>query len=128
MSKYTLSMTGQLLLNRLHKQYKEHGKLLIAFDFDDTVYPFTWPDELLKPIRDILLLARKQGHDLICYTANDDLESVSEFLTYHGIAPDYYNRSPVASNGKIFYNIFLDDKCGLEETYNILKQFLEETK
>lgn len=56
--KYMLSTTGQLLLNRLHKQYKEHGKLLIAFDFDDTVYPFTWPDELLKPIRDILVLAR----------------------------------------------------------------------
>lgn len=69
-----------------------------------------------------------QGHDLICYTANDDIVKVSGFLSMNGIAPDYYNESPVASNGKIFYNLFLDDKCGLEETYNILKQFLEETK
>ena len=36
---YMLSDTG---LQRLHKQFREHGKLVIAFDFDDTVYPYTW--------------------------------------------------------------------------------------
>lgn len=126
--KYTLSGTGQLLIERLRKQIKEHGKLIIAFDFDDTVFPLTYPIELLLPVHNALLEARRQGHILVCYTANSDSEKVTAYLHYNNLTPDYYNESPVASKGKIYYNIFLDDKCGLQETLEILNIILEENK
>ena len=126
--RHTLSGTGRLLLERLHKQYKEHGKLVIAFDFDDTVYPYTWDLEYIIPVRYALVEAKARGHILVCYTANDDYAKVSRYLDYHGLTPDFYNESPVPSKGKIFYNIFLDDKCGLHEALTILNIFLEETK
>ena len=127
-TKLPQSTTGQLLASRLIKQCKEHGKLIIAFDFDDTVFPFTYPLEVLLPVHEILKKAKKQGHTLICYTANSDLEKVSLYLFHNGLTPHYYNESPVATEGKIYYNIFLDDKCGLQETLDILNYVLEETK
>lgn len=80
------------------------------------------------PARYTLQEAKSRGHVLVCYTANDDYAKVSSYLEYHGLTPDYYNDSPVASKGKIYYNIFLDDKCGLHEALTILNTFLEETK
>lgn len=126
--KYTLSGTGQLLVERLRKQIKEHGKLVIAFDFDDTVYPYTYPIEVLVPVQEALMEAKRQGHILVCYTANTNLDKVSAFLESNGLTPGYYNESPVASKGKIYYNIFLDDKCGLQETLEILNIILEENR
>lgn len=41
-----------------------------------------------------------------------------------GFRPDYVNDSPVfnkiTTNSKIYYNIFLDDRAGLNEAYSIL--------
>lgn len=116
----------ELLLACLIKQYKDHGSLLISFDFDDTVSMFS-VDEGYKRLHLInrallaLRFAAKQGHKLICYTANPNVEHIKTYCKFNNIQIDYLNRSPVENGGgKIYYNIFLDDKCGLKSATDTL--------
>lgn len=117
----------ELLLACLLQQYEEFGSLLIAYDFDDTVSMFSI-DEGYKRIHLInravtaIRLAAKQGHTLICYTANPNEDHVKTYCKCNNIKMDYINESPVkkGGGGKIYYNIFLDDKCGLQSATDTL--------
>ena len=118
---------GQLLLEKLLQQHQEHGRLIVAFDFDDTVSPYRYPMEVLLPIHDLLKECYQAGHELVCFTANDNHEKVRAFLHEHEIQFHTINQSSVPSKGKIFYNIFLEDKTGLDQTLEILREFLRRT-
>lgn len=56
--RHMLSGTGRLLLERLHKQYK-------AFDFDDTVYPYTWDLTCIIPVQYALVEAKAHSSMLM---------------------------------------------------------------
>lgn len=116
----------ELLLAALIKQYKQFGSLLIAFDFDDTVSMFSVSEgykrlHMINRALTALRFATKQGHKMICYTANPNVEHIKTYCKFNNIQIDYLNRSPVESGGgKIYYNIFLDDKCGLKSATDTL--------
>lgn len=116
------------LRNKLIKQYNEHGKLLVAVDFDDTVYPFSVPDSEIQHIRDLVIKLNQQGHEVIVFTCRHEEEPVKAFYKGAGMKYDYFNDSPVKSEdvglGKIFFNILLDDKAGLSEAYCTLESVL----
>lgn len=118
---------GNLLLEKLLEQHKQWGSLIIAFDFDDTVFPYRYPIEVLRPVHELLRECHEAGHELVCFTANDDLEKVTRYLLWNNIPYHAINESSVASEGKIFYNIFLEDKAGLDQTIEILREFLKRT-
>ncbi|MDR2855268.1 MAG: hypothetical protein LBV40_03815 [Methanomicrobiales archaeon] len=114
-------------LDVLLEQYEKHGKIIVAFDFDDTVHPFRGNDcrQVIQLLRDL----RPYAH-LICFTARFDekLEVVREFLVSNNIPYDYINKE---FNGddiavkKVLYNQLLDDKAGLYESYLILTEFIK---
>jgi hypothetical protein len=111
------------------RQYKEHGKLIIAYDFDGTVRPYRDGENVDDVIK---LLHRWKDHaHLICYTARDSKEIpfVKNYLDIHDIPYDYINRNfdgtlPEVGQ-KMLYNVFLDDKAGLYETWVILNTIIE---
>lgn len=112
--------------NRLECYYKEYGKIILLFDFDDTIFPHVGDCDDV-----ITLLKRWKNHAyLICYTArdNDQLGFVSNYLKEHDIPFDYINRDykgkiPEAGQ-KIYGNIMLDDKCGLSLAYGALNKLI----
>jgi hypothetical protein len=117
-----------LQVDVLLTQYKRHGKIIVAFDFDDTVCPFRGNDcskviELLKRLRPYATL--------ICFTARlgSRIDSAEQYLIKHQIPYDYINKqhdgSEIAVGTKLFYNQLLDDKAGLYESFLILEAFLE---
>lgn len=116
----------ELLYAALLKQCEEHGSLLVAFDFDDTVSMFSAHEgykrlHLINRAVLALRFAAQQGHKMICYTANPNVEHIKTYCKFNDIKIDYLNRSPVDSGGgKIYYNIFLDDKCGLKSATDTL--------
>jgi len=113
-------------LNVLLEQYKRFGKIIVAFDFDDTVSPFRGDscEQVKQLIRDL----RPYAH-LICFTARtpENQAEAKVYLKTHNIPYDYINKewngNPIS--GKLFYNQLLDDKAGLYESYTILTRFLE---
>lgn len=112
--------------NRLEAYYRKHGKLIILYDFDDTVYPNKGSCNEV-----VALLRRWKNHAyLICYTARtgEMLDFVEGYLKEHDIPYDYINRDfrgNIPENGsKIYGNIMLDDKCGISLAYGALNKLI----
>lgn len=114
------------LLERLIEQYKKQDKLIIAYDFDDTVKPMYCYD-----CSDVQSTIRKLKQQLnayfIVFTANSDIEGVKKYLAEYALPYDSINENaPFVpyKEGKVFYNVLLDDKAGLGEVVNTLEQLV----
>jgi hypothetical protein len=101
---------------------KKHGKLIVAYDFDHTVFD---PDNIgyvYNDVIDLLRIAKKKGCHLIVSTTRSDSE--------HGFIKKYLNDNSipfdVINEGLSFYDILLDDRAGLPSAYYCLKIALEE--
>ena len=113
-------------LLRLIEQYKRHGRLIIAYDIDDTVRPcFCASCEevqlLLKNIKNVL------NAYFIVYTSNPNIEDIKIYLDKHKIPYDSVNQNAPfisCSGGKVYYNILLDDKAGLAQAVSNLKDLM----
>ena len=125
-SKHLFSTHPSFLLERLITQYKKQEQIVVAYDFDDTVRPMCCGD--CGHIHSLLrMLKEKANAYLIVFTSNEDIESVENYLFKWEIPYDSINQNaPFVpfKDGKIFYNILLDDKSGLGEVVNTLEQFL----
>lgn len=124
-------MKQHKLLKKLLDQYYKHGSLIVAYDFDDTVYPYSLDVEDLKDTVNLIKRLAICGHTVYCYTSNEDIEKVTMYLHYNKIPYYSINESPVGNDsssnssvGKQFYNVLLDDKAGLQETKEVLEMFL----
>ena len=118
--------------NRLKEEYYKYGKLIIAFDFDDTIYDFHKKGRSYNKV--IKLLQDWQNYSyLILYTASDEkrFQSMKRYLNSNEIYVDAINENisnDVPQGGKIYYNVFLDDRAGLNTAYWALKKLLKYIK
>lgn len=119
------STSPTFLLTRLINQYKTQDRIIIAYDFDDTVRPY-WCSSC-EDVKSILRLARdKLNAYLIVYTCNPNHDEIVQYLTEEEIPFDSINENApfideTKIKGKLFYNVFLDDKAGLGETVKALE-------
>ena len=124
-NKHLLSTEPSFLLNRLIEQYQNQEQIIIAYDFDDTVSPCYCMD--CGDVQSVLRMSKRiLNAYCIVYTSNPDHEKIKKFLDKYEIPYDSINENApfVPFNNpkdKIFYNIFLDDKCGLGEAVHTLK-------
>lgn len=110
---------------RLQRELQQHGKLLIAFDFDNTVFDFHNSGDKYPKVIELLRRARDKGHTLILFTANPNTTFCVRFCEDAGIKPDYVNCSPLnMGERKPYYNILLDDRAGLGECYRVLNKLI----
>ena len=108
-------------IDRLYLDWERHGKLLIAFDFDDTVYDFHRKGDTFPEVIQLLQEAKAQGHTLILFTGNGDIGLLQQFCKDNDLIGDIYlNESPVSQSRKPYYNILLDDRAGLQQSCEIL--------
>lgn len=125
-SKFLLSTHPSFLLERLISQYKKQDRLIIAYDFDDTVCPmYSANCEDVKSI--IRKLKSSINAFFIVFTSNKDIDSIKEYLDEEEIPYNAINENAEFvpfKEGKIFYNVLLDDKAGLGETVNTLRQLI----
>ena len=126
-TKYLESIEPSFLLQRLIEQYVKQDRLIIAYDFDDTVSPYVCSS--CSEVQSVLRMSRDfLGAYFIVYTCNPNVEKVKEFLDYHKLPYDSINAaapfSPLQPNTigeKLYYNLLLDDKAGLGEATAALK-------
>ena len=126
-------------LQKLHIAYKQHGKIIIGLDFDDTIFPLSSNKTVIDRCRSVvnaivnyMIKTPKERKPIICLYTNSDEQSLvyKKFITenYYRIPVDYVNESPVLTgNGKPFFNILLDDKAGLTESCQRLIKLTELT-
>lgn len=114
---------------RLIEEYNKYKRLIIGFDFDNTIYDYHHNDGNYSEIICVLQMAKKHGFILCLYTTEEDpqkLEPKLDWCRQFGITPDYINESPVMSKAKKpYFNLLLDDRAGLESAYESLFQLLK---
>lgn len=111
-------------MKRLANDYDKHKNLIVAFDFDNTIYDYHNEGGDYSEVIDLLRECSDLGLTMVLFTANegeDKLNLCEAFCKDRGIRVDYINESPVMATRKPYYNILLDDRAGLEEAYITLK-------
>jgi hypothetical protein len=120
-------LNRQNAYERLLEEYKKHKKLIVAFDFDDTVYDFHKKGRNYWDVIQLLKECKNLGFVLTLFTDLylDKQEKALEYCKEYGIEPDYINETPPSLpfgyGGKPYYNILLDDRAGFDSSYENLK-------
>lgn len=119
-------------VDRLYKEWKKHPRLVVACDFDDSCFNFhNYPDVSYDRITYLLQECKRLNFFVVCFTASP--VSRYGFIREHfksviGVEIDGINENvidtPYGKNGKIFYNIHLDDRCGLGQSMDILETLI----
>lgn len=128
-------------INRLVTEWLSHNRLIIACDLDDTIIPYN--PELAESCAEMVELVKACQEEGILFIINTARESyklekskyqVEELgIKVHSVneMPSYWH-APYGLAGKVYANIFLDDRGGLEctkrqlsETLKIVKQIRE---
>lgn len=108
---------------RLVNDWETYGSITVGFDFDDTVYDYHHTGGVYEQVVRLLVELKSIGCKLICWTANNDLNFVKEFLTKNDIPFDGINEGGIPlpwESRKPFFSALLDDRAGLESAYRDL--------
>lgn len=126
-------LDNQRCIDRLVENWKLHNGIIIAFDFDNTVFDYYNMGYQYDKVIELLKECKSMGCTLILSTCCD--ESKFTFMRNKceekGIEIDYINESPPYipfTGNKIYYNILLDDRAGLSAAYEILYKTKERIK
>jgi len=113
--------------SRLIEEYNRYQSLVVAFDFDDTVYDFHKKGRRYEAVITLLRKLKAANCYLICWTGQENLEFVKSYLEECNIPFDAINENPPfhsCSSRKVYANAYLDDRAGLEQVYNELNELL----
>ena len=119
---------------RLLEEYKKYGRLIVAFDFDNTIFDYHNNGGDYSEVIHLLNRCYKLGFYLVLFTCEENLielqakqRQTAEILGLDVNFKLYINESPIFTKSeKPYYNILLDDRAGLEESYEILKYVVDE--
>ncbi len=119
-------------VKRLVQEWIMHGKIIVATDFDDTIS--IWKqgfnkDDVQRTI-ELLKQVYLTGAHIVVFTACSDerYEDIRNHCRELGLNISSINKNPIdlpyGLNGKVYANIFLDDRAGLSESLDILEKAL----
>lgn len=124
----------------LKDAYDEHGSLIVAFDFDNTVFDFHKKGLDFSRIVNLLIDCERLGFKLICFTSNEGdrltfikyyIREVLQIDTQVAMNADWDFKSGNPKHATVikpYANIYLDDKAGLNESYTRLKNLVDSIK
>lgn len=119
-------------IQRLVKEWLEHGKIVIACDFDDTLKSWKLNDpELYEGVVATIKRACGVGAYLSIWSAcaPERFDEIREYCKSLGLYVSSINENPISlpygNHRKMFANIYLDDRAGLEEALSILERAID---
>ena len=115
-------------VKRLTAEWVKHGRIIIGCDIDDTIHPWSMQHNEYDRTIHIIKEAQKLGALVVINTASD-INQRKDFIKKlgeeTGIRIDAINENPIelpyGKWGKIYANIYLDDRAGLNEALKILE-------
>lgn len=114
-------------VERLSTEWNTHGKIVIAVDFDDTLHPWKFASVNPNVVR-IIKDAKRIGAYIVIWTACDEARypEIRHVCSSLGLEIDAINDVPLdlpyGKGRKIYYNILIDDRAGLENALDILQK------
>lgn len=112
-------------INRLLDEWRRYGTLIIAYDYDNTVFDYNNRGYVFGDVIELLRNCKREGFHLTVFTScNDDrFPEIKTYLESHMIPYDSINETPdfIPYKGrKVYFNHLLDDRAGLSAAYRIL--------
>jgi len=122
-------ITSTAQIERLVEEWILHKNIIIAVDYDDTIYPWKYatPKDCDEVI-DALKSAQVTGAYIVIFTAcrEDRYNEIKEYCKSKGLEINSINQNPIelpyGNQNKIYANIFIDDRAGLEKSLDILNR------
>lgn len=127
----------EFCVERLYKEYLTHKKLIVALDFDDTIFDFHNRGHSYAQVIDLILECQKLDFYIVIFTGTEPEKwpNIYNYCEKIGIKIASINKNPIplpfGNDGKIYYNILLDDRAGIAQAYDILRKTIckiKETK
>lgn len=121
-------------IERLYKEYLQHKKIIVACDFDDTIFDFHNKGYKYNKILDILKECQELNFYICIFTGSpsDKYDEITKYMKNIGININSINKNPFplpfGNHGKMYFNILLDDRAGLGQAYEILKEMINKIK
>lgn len=125
-------------IKRLTQEWQLHGKVIIAVDFDDTISPWKFNSDedkdFYKELISLLKECKNVGAYIVVFTAcsPDRYEEIKSYCKKSGLEIDDINNVPINlpyGNGrKLYANIFVDDRAGINEAIEILRESMYLTR
>jgi hypothetical protein len=118
--------------DRLWAEYQKYGSLIVAVDFDDTIFDFHGTGESYEQVRQLVRDLHKANCFIAIWTGNQNTEFIETFLAENDIPHNSINdEAPVSKKmlgdkipRKLYANVYLDDRAGLNHVYNDLRRLL----
>lgn len=118
-------------IDRLYQEYKKHPKLIVAVDHDDTVFDFHNKGYDYSDTINVLRRCQELEFFIVVFTGTPK-EKWNDIFTYWekmGIKITGINKNPInlpfGNDGKIYYNILLDDRAFLGGAIEILNKLID---
>jgi hypothetical protein len=120
---------------RLLEEWQQHGKIIIASDFDDTIRPWRFNTQAYcDSVIHLLSECKLVGAYIIIYTAckEERFDEIRAYCKDKGLEIDAINKNPIelpyGNHAKPYANIFLDDRAGLDSTFKTLSEAMYEMR
>lgn len=114
--------------SRLIEEYEKYKSLVIAVDFDDTVFDFHNRGADYSKIINAVKRAIKLGHKVFIFTANTEYETIAKHCKNIDLGVLPINEGPLDHlfpSRKPYYNLLLDDRAGLSAALKSLTKTLD---
>jgi hypothetical protein len=134
MSRY---LSKENTFKRLKEEWEKYGKIIVAYDVDSTVIPFHdfEKEDDYTEIHNLIHDLHSLNCTLIVFTAAEESrwDGIKEKLKDFGLPYDFFNESPpniegVVKKGKVYANIYLDDRASLYASVELLKELINQIK
>jgi hypothetical protein len=113
---------------RLLSEYQKYGSIVVAYDFDNTVFDFHKKGKTYEQVMQLIRDLKDANCYMICFTAATDKKFMLQYLSDNNIPFDAINENPPffkCDERKIYYNAYLDDRAGLLQVYSELTLLLK---
>jgi endo-1,4-beta-D-glucanase Y len=108
----------------------------VAVDFDDTLYDFHKEGNSYEMVMQLVRDLKEINCYIIIWTGNQNLDFIKDHLSKHNIPYDSINdEAPISKKllgdsipRKVYANVYLDDRAGLEQVYNDLTKLVNEVR
>lgn len=117
--------------DRLFKEWLQYGSLIVAFDYDDTIFDYHNRGDTYQTVINQIKTLGHMGCTMICFTSCDEsrYSDIKKFLydnniPCHGINID--SEKVPFKGRKIYYNVFYDDRAGIGQIVDVINLLIRD--
>lgn len=116
-------------IKRLVREWEKHGRLIVGFDFDNTIFDYYQEGHTFPKVIQLLKDCKEAGFVLTLFTScnQDRMPELIKYMEDNKIPYDLINETPdyIPFKGrKIYFNVLLDDRAGLSAAYRHLSSVI----